>query len=188
MGKTILVRGEQGFGDTFQFARYLPLVKQKGGRVLFEVKADATPLFEGFPGVDELVIKSPFPDLSGVDFSIHLLSLPHLFGTTMASIPPLVPFGFDRLKRLPSQVLGAVRPGPKVGFVWAGAPVHLNDRNRSIGLSQFFPLFDVERITFVSLQKGKAARELAELAPRENCHPISMISWTRLLPSNPWIW
>ena len=36
-GKTILVYAEQGLGDTIQFVRYLPLVKERGGNVLFAV-------------------------------------------------------------------------------------------------------------------------------------------------------
>ena len=172
-GRTILVRGEQGFGDTFQFARYLTLVKQKGGRVFFEVKAQAAPLFEGFAGVDRLMLKSPVPDLSGVDCYIHLLSLPHIFQTTMASIPPVVPFGFDRSKRLLPLALLSERPGPKVGLVWAGAPVHLNDRNRSLRLDQFGPLFDGEEVTFFSLQKGEAVKQLVDLPSRKNIIDLS---------------
>ena len=33
-GKTILVHAEQGFGDTFQFLRYLPLLAARGAKVL----------------------------------------------------------------------------------------------------------------------------------------------------------
>jgi Tfp pilus assembly protein PilF len=36
-GKTILVHAEQGFGDMIQFCRYVPLVVERGARVILEV-------------------------------------------------------------------------------------------------------------------------------------------------------
>src|SRR6185437_2069818 len=38
-GKTILLHSEQGFGDTIQFCRYVPLVASRGARVILEVEA-----------------------------------------------------------------------------------------------------------------------------------------------------
>ena len=36
--KTILLHAEQGFGDTIQFCRYVPLVAKCGARVILEVQ------------------------------------------------------------------------------------------------------------------------------------------------------
>ena len=49
VGRTLLVHHEQGFGDTLQFVRYLPMAKARGGRVLFEVPAVLRPLVRGVP-------------------------------------------------------------------------------------------------------------------------------------------
>src|SRR5690606_28450968 len=38
-GKSILLRAEQGLGDTIQFIRYAPLLKAQGGRVIVECQA-----------------------------------------------------------------------------------------------------------------------------------------------------
>src|ERR1700730_15989773 len=43
-GKTILLHAEQGFGDTIQFLRYLPLVAARGGKVILEVQKPIVPL------------------------------------------------------------------------------------------------------------------------------------------------
>ena len=40
-GQTILLHTEQGLGDTLQFVRYAPLVKQQGGTVLLDCSAGA---------------------------------------------------------------------------------------------------------------------------------------------------
>src|SRR5262249_28152074 len=42
-GKTILVYAEQGLGDTIQFLRYLPMVKARGGTVVFECQPALLP-------------------------------------------------------------------------------------------------------------------------------------------------
>lgn len=35
-GKTLLIYSEQGFGDTLQFCRYIPLIQKAGGRIILE--------------------------------------------------------------------------------------------------------------------------------------------------------
>ena len=52
-GRTILLHAEQGLGDTIQFIRYAPLVKQRGGTVLFECPPALVPLLKNVAGVDQ---------------------------------------------------------------------------------------------------------------------------------------
>ena len=47
--RSLLIHTEQGFGDTIQFIRYLPLVQAKGGKVLLACQAELRRLFRGFP-------------------------------------------------------------------------------------------------------------------------------------------
>src|SRR3972149_1452920 len=54
-GKTILVYKEQGFGDTILCARYIPLVKARGGRVILECQGGLHRLFRSIPGIDKMV-------------------------------------------------------------------------------------------------------------------------------------
>ncbi|MBI5062279.1 MAG: tetratricopeptide repeat protein [Desulfatitalea sp.] len=54
-GQTLLVHSEQGIGDAIQFARYLRLVKARGGRVIFEVRRSLSSLFASLEGVDERI-------------------------------------------------------------------------------------------------------------------------------------
>jgi tetratricopeptide (TPR) repeat protein len=159
-GKTILVRGEQGFGDTIQFARYLPMVEEMGGRVLFEVKKEVLPLFENYPGVDHLLLHTSSQEFEKVDCYVHLLSLPHLFHTTLSSIPPVVPFRYDRSRRKNPLADAGEMDKKRVGIVWSGSPIHLNDLNRSCPSHHFSALFDIKGISFVSLQKGEGAKEI----------------------------
>ena len=85
-GKTILVFAEQGLGDTIQFARYLPMVKERGGTVLFECQPALAGVLAGVSGIDQLIAHgAPLPPYH---VQVPLLSLPRLFGTTLATAIP----------------------------------------------------------------------------------------------------
>src|SRR5262249_1130779 len=91
-GKTILVHAEQGLGDTLQFIRYAPLVNRRGGTVVVECQRSLLALLSRCPGIDRLVDRgSPLPDF---DVHVPLLSLPRVFGTTLATVPAEVPYLF----------------------------------------------------------------------------------------------
>lgn len=152
-GRTILVHAEQGLGDTLQFIRYAPLVKARGARVIVECQAPLLPLVKTCAGIDEVVAQgSPLPA-----FDVHapLLSLPRLFGTTLATIPASLsylsadPATVDRLRPIVDAVGGF-----KVGIAWQGNPQHARDRERSIPLRLFEPLARADGVRLVSLQKG----------------------------------
>ncbi|VWC70048.1 TPR domain-containing protein [Burkholderia aenigmatica] len=150
-GQTILLYPEQGLGDTLQFCRYVPLVKALGARVVVEAPVELKALFATLDGVDVLVARGdPLPPF---DLHCPLLSLPLEFRTDLSSIPAGGPY----LRADPARVdhwrarLGAT-DRPRIGLVWSGNPLHLNDRNRSITLADLVPLLD-DRFEWISLQK-----------------------------------
>ena len=67
-GKTIIVWAEQGYGDTIQFARFLPRLKALGGQVVFLVPEALAALFTDFPSVDEIIIRDQVVNLPSADF------------------------------------------------------------------------------------------------------------------------
>ena len=147
-GKTILLHPEQGLGDTIQFIRYAPLVKQKGGKVMVACNLLLKRLFEGIAGVDRVVVQPR--DLVEFQVQAPLMSLPHILGTTLenipANIPYLVPPQDCKLVLEPCDRL-------KVGIVWAGGPLHRKNHQRSCKLSDFVKFVDVPGASFYSLQK-----------------------------------
>jgi tetratricopeptide (TPR) repeat protein len=169
-GKTILLYGEQGFGDVLQFARYAPLLAERGGRVVLETYPALHRLLTSLAGIERVVAAG------GVlpDFDVHLslLSAPFILGTELASVPATIPY----LSAPPAARASwagrlAALPGLKVGLVWAGDPrphdpaTHAVDKRRSLALSRLAPILDTPGITFISLQKGDAAGQLATIAP-----------------------
>jgi Flp pilus assembly protein TadD len=162
-GKRILLYAEQGLGDTIQFVRYVPMVAQRGGRVILECQEPLFRLLGGVKGAVKLVRRGE--ELPPFDFHSSLLSLPRVFETNVKTIPasPGYVRVDDELRRKwETRISG--RPGLKVGIVWAGTPGHKRDRDRSVGFQQLAPLAAVPGVKLFSLQKGLAAAE-AKSAP-----------------------
>ncbi|HUI10192.1 MAG TPA: tetratricopeptide repeat protein [Bacteroidota bacterium] len=163
-GKRILVRAEQGFGDSFQFARFLPLLAARGAEISFECPKEVIGLFREFPGVDTLIAFGDPPP--ACDAFVELLSLPGMLGTkNVGDIPWSGPY----IHADPPLV---ERLGPlfgeetlNVGIVWGGNPLHKNDHNRSCRLAGMLPLSDVPGVCLYSLQKGNPALEVSSLPP-----------------------
>lgn len=157
-GRTILLYAEQGYGDTIQFARYVPMVAARGGRVLLECKAEMRALLQHLPGVAEFVVKGD--DLPAFDVQAPLASLPWLFGTRLDTVPGEVPYLTTPAGPGP-RIEAAPGIKARVGIAWGGSPTHKNDSNRSLSLTQFLGLVERPDLAFYSLQKGARAKELA---------------------------
>lgn len=161
-GKTILLRAEQGFGDTFQFVRYAPLVKAAGGRVVLECQPGLKRLLLRTPGID-MIAERPVSGHPLVEFDTHLplLSLPRIFNSGFDSIPSQFPYIHAEswlVERWASRLAGDRRF--RVGIVWAGRPTHEDDTNRSCSLGHFLRLATVPNVLLYALQKGEATRDL----------------------------
>jgi hypothetical protein len=163
-GRRVLLFAEQGFGDTLQFLRYVPMVQAIAAEVVVEVQPALTRLAATLPGAPMVVGQGdPVP---AHDVAVPLLHLPWAFGTTPDTIPGGVPY----LAADPAAVarwrarLGGL-PGLKVGLAWAGDPrpqdraAHRVDRRRSMTLAALAPLGEVPGVSFMSLQMGAAAAQ-----------------------------
>jgi len=162
-GKTLLVYAEQGFGDSFQFCRYLPLVQQRVERMVFESRPELMCLWRTLPGEIECVVRRDDfrePALH-FDYHIPLMSLPRIFNTELETIPAQAPYLHAEPALVQQWGERIQNDGLKVGLVWAGSPGHKSDRYRSMSLAQLSPLAQLSNVTFYSLQKGPAAQQIA---------------------------
>jgi len=156
-GKTILLHAEQGLGDTLQFVRYAPLLRQRGARVVLECQPRLVPLLEHFrAGYDQLIAAGAA--LPEFDWHAPLPSLPRLFRTRVDTIPARVPY-LDVPEEKVAVWAERMAPytGFRVGLVWAGNPQNSTDRKRSIAAVQLLPLARVAGITLFRLQRGDSA-------------------------------
>jgi hypothetical protein len=163
-GDTILLVAEQGMGDMIQFARYATLVAARGLRVILHTPPALFRLFQTLPGMHALALTSA--KLPAFDWQCPIVSTPLALGTRPETIPADVPYLFAD----PAAV-AAVRqrlagcPRPHVGLVWAAAEENPLLRHRSIPIAQVAAFVARSRATFVSLQVGRRAGEIAALRP-----------------------
>lgn len=151
-GDRVVVQAEQGFGDTLQFCRYVPLLAAGGAQVTVLAPRPLLRLLRRLDGAAEVVET----DTSG-GRRILMMSLPRLFGTTLETIPAAIPY----LSAPPDAVqdwsrrLGR-RRSLRVGLAWAGNPRLPADARRSLAPALLEDLAAVPGIEFFSLQKDAA--------------------------------
>jgi hypothetical protein len=164
-GRRILLHDEQGFGDTLQFLRFVPQVKERGGHVILEVHPVMLGLARTLGGYDHLIGRDQVP--LAFDLHCELMNLPMVLGLRLADLPGPVPYLtadpalVDRWRKRLEPL-----PRPLVALAWAGAQTYPHDRKRSLSLARLAPLAAADGITFVSIQKGPKAAQ-AEAPPAE---------------------
>ncbi len=169
-GKRLLVYAEQGLGDSIQFQRYLPMVKERGGTVLFECPPALYGLFKGIKGVDELIPAGK--PLSAFDVQIPLMSLAGIFATTLATIPPdagCLKVDRQRVLHWKNELRRAARRKPagipvNIGIAWQPDPQHPGFHLKSVPLTCFAALARLENVQLVSLQVGPGTKQIAQMS------------------------
>ena len=154
-GRHVLVRCLHGLGDTLQYVRYAPLIRDKAASLTIE----AQPLLKSLlqeSGVAHSVItwgdREPYWDQQ-----VEIVELPRIFRTTVDSIPCSIPY-----IRVPSVTCGPMTPRQlRVGLVWASGAFN---PLRSLPLAVLADLFELPGFSFFSFQAGAEGAQLAPWA------------------------
>jgi hypothetical protein len=160
---TLMLMGDQGFGDMIQFARFIPWAEQRCATLAICAPRDLRGLLQRLaPGA--IFVADP-AQVERIAAHAAFSSLPGLAGAALGSIPAAEGYlttDPERVRRWSAR-LDQLAPGPnrRIGLVWAGRREHRADRQRSMALASFAPLFGVSGITFVSVQKGEAVGQVA---------------------------
>jgi len=165
--RTILLPAEQGLGDTIQFVRYAPLLARAGATVVLEVQPELKTLLATIGGVASCHARGePLP---AFDLYCPLGSLPLALKTEPSTIPADIPYvRADEAHTAKWRPTIEALPGKRVAFAWAGHARHPNDRNRSIDFKLLEPLFALEGVSFVSIQRELRTDDGALLARHRN--------------------
>ena len=165
-GERVLLHAEQGLGDTIQFCRYAALVAARGGVPILQVQPAAERLMRSLAvvraGLAKATVLGADPEF---DLECPLLSLPAVFRTSMDTVPwegaylgADAELAAEKLAQFP-----CAGDGLRIGLAWAGNPRYKADRARSMRLSSLLPLLRAVNATWISLQMGEAAEQLAAL-------------------------
>jgi hypothetical protein len=114
-GARVLVRCYHGLGDTIQFARYASVVKRVAESVTFWAQASMIPLLRTVHGIDRLLpLHDGSPD-GEYDVEVEVMELPHVFRSTLETLPATVPY-ID----VPRVDLDGVLPpaSMRIGLFW----------------------------------------------------------------------
>jgi tetratricopeptide (TPR) repeat protein len=173
--RTIVIDAEQGFGDTIQFIRYVPLVARRAAKVIVVCKPELHQLMQSLESgaVQWLDPNQPVPPY---DVHCSLWSLPLAFRTTLETVPNSVPYFYAQAPKIAYWRKKLAGEGGcfNIGLRWAGSPKFRPDIHRSPReLSLFAPLANIGNIRFVSLQTEAAAQQAAH--PPEG---MNLVDWT----------
>ena len=165
VGRTILLHAEQGLGDTLQFVRYAPLVKQRGSRVMVECQRSLVRLVETCRGVEP---GDPARDAAtGVRLPLPAPQPARRLRHEPGDGPRVGPVPHRRPRAVAQwgERLGPIK-GLRVGIAWQGEPKHPRDRSRSFPLPLYETLARVNGVRLISLQRGAGVEQLRALGDR----------------------
>lgn len=163
-GATLYLHSEQGFGDTIQCLRYLPLAAARVGRIVLAIQPPLHRLArEIAPEGTVITDRSSLPEPGWQIAS--LLDLPGLFTPSAATVP--FGDGYLRAPEAAREKMASLLPqgeGPlKVGIVWSGSTTFQHNDVRRSRLSDFVTAFAQPGVRLYSLQKGPPEAELAAM-------------------------
>jgi Tfp pilus assembly protein PilF len=157
---TLVVRAEQGFGDTLQFVRFAAYAKKRVGTLILEVQPSMVPLIAPAAHAARIEVKSKSDGVRmQAEAFCPLLSLPHALGISSAEAIPartpylVVPAEYRRKWR--GSIGGQERR--KIGITWSGRLQP--GETRSVPVEALAPLFALEGIDWIVLQPFLTDRE-----------------------------
>ncbi|WP_116136468.1 tetratricopeptide repeat protein [Trinickia diaoshuihuensis] len=150
-GRTLLIEAEQGFGDTLQFLRFVPLARERVGRVIVTVQRELEPLVAPLATDWRIAVAIAGQARPQADLCCPLLSLPLVLGTTLETLPSPgryleVPAAYRRRWR--GSLGGHAKI--KIGLAWSGR-IQAHE-NRAMPIETLAPLFALESIDWLVLQ------------------------------------
>jgi ADP-heptose:LPS heptosyltransferase len=155
--RRIIIRCLHGLGDTLQYLRYVPRLRERNRAVILEVQPLLQPFLAQAQVADRVITWSDQPP--DWDSQVEIVELPRIFRTTLETIPRRVPYLDAPAQSIDTSGDSRLR----VGIVWAAGTYN---RARSIPLATLSRIFDCPACRFLSIQAGEERAELAEYAAK----------------------
>lgn len=167
-GKRILLRPDQGLGDTLFFLRFADELQQRGAAVTLSCERRLASLLGGNRAFD---IADPGEERGPWDWDLWITDLPAMLETQ--AVPAAVPVQVEESARVRARdLLARLGPGPYLGLTWRGGKDMLREREFGAGRPILFKevppallgraLRDLP-VTVVGLQRGARPEEFEAL-------------------------
>jgi hypothetical protein len=154
-GRHVLVRCYHGLGDTIQFARFLPPLRERAASVTVECQPELMPLMATLSHVDQIVPFRHATPLPCSDCDVEIMELMHALHLAPTSVRP--PYFSVRANGVAKAIARLLQgPAVRVGLCWQSGTW---DEARSVPLRALAAACAAPGIAFVSLQGGPAAAE-----------------------------
>lgn len=147
---TIVVIADRGYGDIFQFIRFVPAVASMCKRVVLVCDQDINAFLARITSVTTISRWDQVPPHAA---HIRLTHVPMVLGVTEATIPWDGPYITALPSRIPQWTRAVSSFRQKVGLCWAGSSVHPGRINRILAQEAFAPLYKIPRIEPLSLMQ-----------------------------------
>lgn len=149
--RTLLIEAEQGFGDTLQFLRFVPLARERAARVVLTVQRELAALVEPLAKAWRVTVAIAGEARPRADLRCPLLSLPLALGARFDSLPAArryveVPAAYRRRWRGSQGGHSKV----KIGLAWSGR-IQAQE-NRAMPVDALGPLFALADVDWLVLQ------------------------------------
>jgi hypothetical protein len=168
-GLTVLVWAEQGYGDTIQFARFLPQLAQVAKKLIVRAPAILHELIATV-APQATLIGEDADEIPQHDINVPLMSLPFALGIEPTPSAPYLRADPARIERW-NALLGP-RQRPRIGIAWRGRQGPLANPTRDLDPGFLEPLAELD-IDFVSLQNRAEDHSDAALQDWPRLHNVS---------------
>ena len=158
-GRTLLIWGEQGFGDAIQFVRFVPQIAERvrdaGGMLIYCCFAQLLPLFNrtlarhGVP-----LLPNDAQSIPEFDFHLPVGSLPLALGVTLDTLPAAQRYLEPDSVKVARWRAKLPKDGRlKVGLAWSGSRTHQRNPLRAVPPALYARAFaELPGVEFYSLQ------------------------------------
>lgn len=160
-GKTLLLHSEQGYGDSIQFIRFAPQLKEKFQcKIAVKCREGLKELFETIDEIDVLVDRSE--ETPAFDYQLSIMSMPFILDMKNTDeLPKKVPYlkaTFDKDLEIKKE-----KDKINIGICWSASLTGESYEGKVFDLKFFEPLMNNPKINLYSLQVGEGSEDIKKL-------------------------
>ncbi len=160
-GKTLLLHSEQGYGDSIQFIRFAPQLKEKFGcKIAVKCREGLKELFKTIDEIDVIVDRSE--ETPAFDYQLSIMSMPFILDMKSTDeLPKKMPY----LKAIFDKDLEIKKEKDKIniGICWSASLTGESYEGKVFDLKFFEPLMNNPKINLYSLQVGDGSEDIKRL-------------------------